>query len=118
MRALAAFADGTIALPDGDLVLAAAFARPETQAAAWRYLRGHFDAIVARLPPFARGSIARVVAGFCDAELRREADAFLRPRVLGLVEGSHVLDRSLAEVDRCVAARAHHAAAVARRFRR
>ncbi|MCE9579743.1 MAG: M1 family metallopeptidase [Deltaproteobacteria bacterium] len=117
-RALGAFADGSIALDDGDDLLAAAFARPETRGAAWRYLRGHFDAVIARVPPFARGAVARVVAGFCDRGLRRDADAFLRPRVAGFGEGGHVLDSALAEADRCIAARVHHAAAVARAFAR
>jgi alanyl aminopeptidase len=115
-RALAAVADGTVAIDDVDEVFDGVFDRPETQRAGWRYLRGHFDAILARLPLFGRGAIARAVAAFCDPTLRREAEAFLRPRVAGLAEGGHALDSALAEIDRCVAVRAHHASAVARQF--
>ncbi|HEY4179055.1 MAG TPA: hypothetical protein VGM90_19550, partial [Kofleriaceae bacterium] len=105
----ATFAKPTIeAVARGDLPWAAAagyFEHPATRLAAWRAMRDHLGEIMARSTGDDAAKVVEAVATICDATSRAQIAAAFEPRIAAIPDGRHVLDRVLAEIDRCVVRR-------------
>jgi len=90
----------------------ALFSRRDTQAQAWAFFKDNVDAVVPRLPKHVQERLPRVTSAFCEADLRRDVEAFFAPRVKGAAAGQRALTEALADIDRCMARRARNGAAV------
>ncbi len=80
-RLLALTLDGSIKTQDLRYVYPPLFARHETRDVAYRWIRGHLEAVEKRLPSFIVGRLVWVVAGLCDAGRVDDAQAFFAPKV-------------------------------------
>jgi alanyl aminopeptidase len=79
-RALALTLDPQLRKQEGTMELFQQSRDVRTRDAAWRFLREHFDAVVAKIPePYA--AYLPFIAGFCDAAHADELKAFFEPRV-------------------------------------
>ena len=85
--------------------LSGQLAQPETRDAAWTWLEGHVDAVLARLPPARAARLAWSGAAFCDAA---HADAIQRlfgERASKLDGGPREIAGAVESVRLCVARR-------------
>ena len=85
------------------------FESPTTRDAAWSWYRENFEAIMKRLPGFARPYIFESPASFCDSKHRASVEEFLAPEVRGLGMGELELARALESIELCVALKQAHA---------
>ena len=76
---------------------------PETRAAAWQWLREHFDAALARVPAQLQQHAPGVARFFCDEASAADAETFLAPRVQGFVGAPRNLTGALEGVRLCAA---------------
>jgi len=72
--------------------------------AALAYVREHFDALAAKLPPETPGQIVRSVDRLCTAEDRALTASFFKDRNARYVGGPRRLEQALEAVDLCIAA--------------
>jgi alanyl aminopeptidase len=77
----------------------------EVREDAWEFVKSHYDAIVARVPPETLGNLPAYANGFCDPTRRAEIEAFFAPRVASLPGGPRNLSKTLERIDQCVAFR-------------
>jgi alanyl aminopeptidase len=93
-------------LESAAIVRGAAFSEsPEVREGAWQFLKANYDAIVAKIPPEARGALPSFATGFCDEARRAEIEAFFRERVATLSGGPRNLAKTLERISQCEAFR-------------
>jgi alanyl aminopeptidase len=78
-------------------------ARKETRAAAYAWLKLHFDAFVAVLGEHHRAEVIGVTAGFCSEDMARDVEAFFGERAPRLPGGPRELAMTLEGIRLCVA---------------
>jgi alanyl aminopeptidase len=105
-RALELFASGRFDRREAGWMLWTMIGERDSRQRLFDWTRGSFDELATRLPAQVTAALAYTAVGFCDAEHRREADQFFRPRTAGLPGGEIVLDQVLGIVDICIARRA------------
>jgi alanyl aminopeptidase len=77
--------------------------REETRAAAYAWVKQHFDAFVAVLSEHQRSALIGASAGFCSEEMTRDVQAFFEPRAPKLVGGPRELAMTLESIRLCAA---------------
>jgi alanyl aminopeptidase len=87
------------------LIITSAFGDPETAAVVYSFLKGHYEAVVAKLPTDFGAALPLVGATFCDESHRDDLREFLGPRSGGLVGGRRSLARVIEKIDSCIAER-------------
>ena len=99
----AAVIDGRDAL----YLLENAIGDDDNRAAAFAYIRAHYDALVAKVPEDTPVNfVERLGRGLCTREEREAFAAFFGERAQRLLGGPHAYDQALEAIDLCVAARA------------
>ena len=92
-------------LREGSGLLSAGFTRPATREAAYVFVRDHFDAIAAKLPPMYRPYMAFTFVAMCDASRTKEFETFFRPKIDPLDGGPRIMQQALEELALCSASR-------------
>lgn len=83
-------------------------AEPENRAAAWQWLKDHFDAYRVRLPAFAQSRVPQTFAqGRCSAADAQAVSAWFEPRVKDLIGGDRGLAQTVEGIRQCVSLREH-----------
>jgi alanyl aminopeptidase len=77
----------------------------ETRAAAYDFVKAHFEALTARLPPELSALLPHAGASLCTAAAAAELESFFRPRVGDFPGGPRVLDAVVEQVQLCDAFR-------------
>ncbi|MBK5921971.1 hypothetical protein CCR80_13100 [Rhodothalassium salexigens] len=74
----------------------------------WDWIReeANFDGVLARIPTWNKGGIARVGSVFCSADKAAEVKAFFEGRIETLEGGPRALAQTLEGIDLCAAAKA------------
>jgi alanyl aminopeptidase len=100
--------DDTLRAQDIRGVLSAGGSREATRRAAWTWLKGNYDAVVARIGDKSTPSLPFIGAGLCSPEGRADVEAFFGgPR--GAAEGTERnLKLTLESIDRCMAFKRRH----------
>ncbi len=75
----------------------------ETRRATFAWFETHFDAVVARIPPFESGYLPMLANPFCSAEERAAAERVFAPRVASLPGAPQALAETLETIDLCQA---------------
>ena len=101
-----AAAHGGMARPVAFGALTAYLARPDTRTAAWRAMHARLAAMLDRVPAGGLVALVEATRHLCDPAARREVEADFGGRVAGVAGGGRALAQSLADIDRCIAARA------------
>ncbi|MEO8937124.1 MAG: M1 family metallopeptidase [Burkholderiaceae bacterium] len=92
--------------PRDGLTAMAGSARDEAAAIqAIHYLRGHYDAVVRRLPERAGGTLPSVGARLCDATAKSDFDATFADRAAQLIGGARNYAQTDERIGICIAAR-------------
>jgi len=84
----------------------------ETRDVAYEWVKAHYDKVFPRLREDEQSRLMAIPANYCDAEHRKDAEAFFGPRAEKIDGGPQALRRSLETVDLCVAALARNRAGV------
>ena len=126
LGALAGFADpelvkaaqqlglsGEFDVRDGGGLLYAGLGEPATREMAWQFVKDHFDEIAAKLRDDEKMWSLGVAGRFCDAEHRKDAEAFFSERAKKINGGPRALARTLEGVDQCIALREKNAPEIA-----
>ena len=87
-------------------VIAAYFRRAATRAPIWLAVRTHVTALLAHVEPSDAASLVDATGALCDATSRGELAAAFEPELGRIPDGREHLDRALATIDGCIAARA------------
>jgi alanyl aminopeptidase len=74
------------------------------RAAAFDFVRGHFDALVAKLPPETPGQLATPLGELCTGAERDAFVAFFRERSPRFLGGLKRYTEALESIDQCIAA--------------
>ena len=77
--------------------------RKETRAAAYAWLKGHYDAFVAVLSEHHRAELIGAAAGFCSEDMARDVEATYAPRAPKLPGGPRELAMTLESIRLCAA---------------
>ena len=89
-------------------VYSANASEPENRDAFWKWFTSHFDALQARMAPFARGYAPAMAApNRCSKEQAEELNAFFTPRLKQMNGGERVLAQVLEGTNQCAALREH-----------
>ncbi len=117
-RALGAFRDPAAVRKGLDLVLSGRFdvreasmvmyflsGDREARQTVFDWVESSYDQLAKALPEQYTVGLVFTGVGFCDAEHRREVEAFFAPRVAELTAGPNMLTRALDVVDICIARR-------------
>ncbi len=81
---------------------------PENRDAFWAWFTSHFEALQARMPPFAQGYAPAMAApGRCSKEQAEELNTFFGPRIKQMNGGERVLAQVLEGANQCAALREH-----------
>jgi alanyl aminopeptidase len=96
------------------LPLARQLAEEATRDATWAWLQENLDAVLARVPEWNKGGIARYGRYFCDPDRRQDVEAYFGPLVGDLQGGPRALAGALEGIDLCVAKTEHHRPGLAR----
>jgi alanyl aminopeptidase len=81
---------------------------PTTREAAWVWLKGHFDEILARVPNREGGWLVYTGRSFCDDAHAEEVQAFFGPKVQSLEGGPRNLDTTIEDIRLCAARKKAH----------
>ena len=87
---------------------------PRTRVQAYDFVKKNFDALVAKTPKAARGSLARVGSSFCDESHRADVESFLKSRVASFDGGPRNLAQSLEGISLCAAVRSRQEESVSK----
>jgi len=85
----------------GQALLWAGLQRPATQPLVYAFVKENFEVLMARLPPEYGRYLAEVAGPFCDEASRKEAEAFLGPRVAAFPGGPRILAQILEGILLC-----------------
>ncbi len=85
------------------------FESPVARGDTWSWYHQNFEAIMKRLPGFARPYTFEPPGNFCDAAHRTSIEQFLTPKARELGMGELELARTLERIDLCVALKRAHA---------
>ena len=100
-------ASGGVQLIDGFPLLFAGGSLPATRKGSFEFLKAHFDRIMAGNPSIFGNSLGAFLPGvggsFCDAESRKELEAYFSPMVNKYDGAAHNLAQVLEGVDLCIA---------------
>jgi len=106
-RARAFALTDTVKLAEGARLLSVNHGWPENRAAFWTWFQANFDAVVKRMPPYARGRLPETVAdGRCSAREEQELTAFFKTRQDKLVGAAQGMARATESIRLCAALRA------------
>ncbi len=86
--------------------LTAMLGRPSTRAAAWAAVHPHLVEILKRLTPLQAKELVSSFGALCDAAARTALATELAASSATITDGRTTIDRTLAEIDRCLARRA------------
>ncbi|WP_137940104.1 M1 family metallopeptidase [Chitinivorax sp. B] len=86
------------------LVNGAAF-HPATSEAAWQFVQGHFDKLMASLPKDFAATVPTFFGNACSTKIRNEVDGFFKGIIHKYEGGPRELAQSLEQIDMCVATR-------------
>jgi cytosol alanyl aminopeptidase len=78
-------------------------AEPDTREAAWAWLKGHFDAVIARSPKRAGRGLILLARSFCDEAHAADIEAFFGPKAQTIDGGPRALASTLEDVRLCAA---------------
>jgi cytosol alanyl aminopeptidase len=87
----------------------AALSDVRSRQAAWDFLKGHWDELIARLPEQSRTYLPFMASSFCDDAHRIDAEAFLTSRLKGVEGAPRNLAQTLERIRVCTAIRTAHA---------
>jgi alanyl aminopeptidase len=102
-RALALSLDARLRVNEVTDTLFEQLAYPETRAAAWAFMREHFDEIFARVATTRAGYAPWYVASFCSEAEATEVEAFFADRIEALPGGPRNLRGALEAIRLCAA---------------
>jgi alanyl aminopeptidase len=85
---------------------------PATRELVYSFVKENYDALAARLPEEFAGRMAMVGSAFCDAEHRKDVEAFFTPRNARTDGGPRMLAQVLEAMDLCIAQKEAQAASV------
>ena len=94
-------------------IIYAQFGSPVTRNDTWTWYRQNADALLDRMPGFARAATFGPVGNFCDPAQRASIEQVLTPQVRQLGTGELELARALEAIDLCVALRKAHSRDIA-----
>ncbi len=103
--AMAFVLSGSFDSREAGSILYSSLRTPAGREASWQYLKGNYDAIVARMPREATGFMPFFAEGLCDATRRQEVAEFFAGRVEKLPGGSRNLAQVLEGMELCIALR-------------
>jgi alanyl aminopeptidase len=92
--------------------------RPDTREAAWTWLKGHFDALVARLPKRTAGWLPTMGRRFCDEAHAADVQAFFQSKIGALEGGPRNLASTVEDVRLCATRKSKHEASARELFAR
>ncbi len=104
-RALALALDDRLDGRDALDLLEHALEDDANRAAAFDFVRGHFDALVAKLPPETPGQLATPLGELCTSAERDAFAAFFRERSPRFLGGPKRYAEALESIDQCIVAR-------------
>jgi hypothetical protein len=81
-------------------------ANPELRDDAWRWIAAHREAVIGRIPAMFQGFLASLGSGFCTAAGRQQFNDVLGARLRAVSGGQISVDRTLEQIDDCLALRA------------
>jgi aminopeptidase N len=84
----------------------------ETRALGWAWIEAHWDEMAARMRDDEITWHLAVAGVFCDAEGRKQAEAFFAPRAAKIDGGARALAKVLERIDLCIVQREKNAADV------
>jgi hypothetical protein len=113
-RGLALLLDSRIDIREASSAMRVAGEAPATSRAIHAFVVAHFDALAGRVGRDSPGYWPGYASGFCDADARRDVDAFWRPRIAQYAGGEHHLAEALESIDLCVRLRERERAALDR----
>ena len=102
-RALALSTDERVRVNEVTNTLGRQLSMPETRAAAWDWMREHFDEAFGRVATTRAGYAPWYAAGFCSEERAAEVEAFFGPRIEALPGGPRNLAGALEAIRLCAA---------------
>jgi aminopeptidase N len=70
---------------------------------AFKFLKDHYAALAGKIPKEFEAYLAFSARSFCDAEHRKEAEAFFSPRTSKAPGGPRILSQVLEQIDLCIA---------------
>ncbi|MBB5019821.1 alanyl aminopeptidase [Chitinivorax tropicus] len=82
-----------------------AAASPATADAAWAFMKGQFEPLMARLPKDFAASVPSFFHANCQAKLRNELESFFKDRIGQYEGGPRLLSQALERADMCIATR-------------
>jgi alanyl aminopeptidase len=85
---------------------------PATREQTYTFVKENYDALAARLPEEFAGRMAMVGSAFCDAEHRKDVEAFFTPRTAKTESGPRTLAQVLEGMDLCIAQKEAQAASL------
>ncbi len=91
----------------------AQFESPVTRNDTWTWYLANLEALMHRLPGFARPATFEPAGYFCDSAHRTAVEQFLTPKVRELGAGQLELARALEKIDLCVALKKAHSRDIA-----
>ena len=89
-------------------ILAAQLHRPKARDAAWAFMAGHLDALIARMPVPRVADLVASGTAYCDSKHRDELERLFAPRIASIEGGPRSLAGALEEMSLCIARRAAH----------
>lgn len=97
---------GKIPLREASPLLQFPMTDPKTRQMAYDYIKGHFDAILDKLPRLAGAYLIYSASRFCDDAHYQDAQTFFKPKADAIPGGPQALEQTLEQIQLCIAFRA------------
>jgi alanyl aminopeptidase len=104
-RARALELDPRVRVNEVTRILAVQLRRAQTRDAAWAFLTGNLDKLLARIPVFSASDVVWHATSYCDRAHRDELEKLFAPRIAAIEGGPRSLAGALEEMNLCVARR-------------
>jgi alanyl aminopeptidase len=85
---------------------------PDTRDVVYGFVKENYDALTARMPEEFAGRLAMVGGAYCDAEHRKEVEAFFTERNARTSAGPRILSQVLEQMDLCIAQKEAQSASI------
>jgi len=85
---------------------------PASREQVYSFVKENYDALAARLPEEIAGWLVMVGTAFCDAEHRKDVEAFFTPRNARVDAGPRILAQALEQMDLCIAQKEAQSASI------